>query len=42
MIKDNKEPEATEGFATRYVIERIPPPIPVKPLGYKDGTVTVK
>lgn len=42
MIKDDKEPEITEGFATRYRIERIPPPIPVKSLGYKDGTVTIK
>jgi hypothetical protein len=35
-------PPTTEGFASRYIIERVPPPISVKPLGYGDGTVTVK
>jgi len=34
-------PPSVEGFASRYTIERVPPPIPVKPLGYGDGTVTI-
>jgi hypothetical protein len=45
LIKTDIEPtreDTTEGFASLYKIERIPPPIPVKDLGYKDGTVTVK
>ena len=37
---------AEEGFKNpvklRYTIERIPPPMPVKDLGYGDGTVVVK
>jgi len=37
---------AEEGFKNpvklRYTIERIPPPMPVKNLGYGDGTVVVK
>jgi hypothetical protein len=36
----------TEGFKDpvklRYTIERIPPPMPVKNLGYGDGNVVVK
>lgn len=31
-----------KSVATRYKIERVPNPIPVKPLGYGDGTVSVK
>lgn len=41
LIKSGTPP-TTEGFASRYTIERVPPPIPVKPLGYGDGTVTIK
>ena len=42
LIKSGIPPSTTEGFASRYTIERVPPPITVKPLGYGNGTLSVQ
>jgi hypothetical protein len=45
LLKSDIKPtpeNTTEGFASLYKIERVPPPTPVKDLGYGNGTISVK